>query len=216
MSMKRSISAVTVCIIILSSVTCLTVSNPEEGVLAGAAGGAIIGALVGDSPGDTLLGAIIGAAVGGLAGAYIQSYMDRQAAEMRDDIRGAEIDRVGEGIRVWFDVGILFDAGGFELLVSGQRALLGLAVVLNRYPDTDIIIMGNADDWASPGRALALSDRRSRAIGDYLALHNVKPGRFAYRSFSPRGEARGYHYGRRMGLAVVASDALKRTAREHR
>ena len=214
--MKKSISAATAFIVLLSSAACITVSNPQEGMLAGAAEGAIIGALVGDSPGDTLLGAIIGAAVGGLAGAYIQRYMDREAGEMRDDIQGAEIDRVGEGIRVWFDVGFLFDTGGFELLVSGQRALLNLSVVLNRYPDTDLIIMGNADDWAMRDRALALSERRSRVIGDYLARHNVSPGRFAYRSFSQRGEARGYRAGRRMGVAVVANESLKRTAREHR
>lgn len=213
--MKRSFVAMTLCFL-LSGAACVMVSNPEEGALAGAAGGAIIGTLVGDSPGDTLLGAIIGAAVGGLAGAYIQSYMDRQAAEMREDIDGAEIDRVGEGIRVWFDVGVLFDAGGFTLLVSGQRALGGLAVVLNDYPDTDIIIMGNADDWRSRDHALALSERRSRAIGDYLVAHNVRPGRFAYRGFSPRGQAGNYHYGRRMGVAVVAGDTLKNKARDHR
>ncbi len=214
--MRKPFIAAALCFLILSGTTCLMVSNPEQGAITGAASGAIIGALVGDSPGDTLLGAIIGAAVGGLAGAYIQDYMNRQAAEMRGDIEGAEIDRVGEGIRVWFDVGILFNAGGFTLLVSGQQALARLAVVLNDYPDTDIIIMGNADDWASRDRALALSERRSRVIGDYLVAHNVRPGRFAYRSFSPRRGADGYHYGRRMGLAVVADDALKNKARERR
>ncbi len=214
--MRKPFIAATLCFSILSGTTCLMVTNPEQGAITGAARGAIIGTLIGDSPGDTLLGAIIGAAVGGLAGAYIQDYMNRQAAEMRQDIDGAEIDRVGEGIRVWFDVGILFDAGGFTLLVSGQRALAGLAVVLNDYPDTDIIIMGNADNWASRDRALALSERRSRAIGDYLVAHRVRPGRVAYRSFSPRGGADGYRYGRRMGVAVVADDALKNRARDRR
>jgi outer membrane protein OmpA-like peptidoglycan-associated protein len=142
--------------------------------------------------------------------------MDRQAVEMRDDIRGAEIDRVGEGIRVWFDVGILFDAGGFGLLVSGRQQLLNLAVVLNRYPDTDIIVMGNADEWNHYDRDLALSERRSRAIGEYLAQQGVRPSRFAYKTFSPREASQGRYYGRRMGLAVVANDALKRTAQERR
>lgn len=205
-----------VCILMLTCTTCLTINNPEQGAFAGAAGGAIIGSLVGHSPGDTLLGAIIGAAVGGLAGAYIQRDMDRQAAEMRAGIQGAEIDRVGEGIRVWFDVGLLFDAGGFELLVSGQSVLVGLAGVLNRYPDTDIIIMGNADDWTNHVEASALAERRSRVIGDYLVRHNIRTGRLAYRSFSPQGEVYSHHSGRRMGLAVVAGDALKSRAREQR
>jgi outer membrane protein OmpA-like peptidoglycan-associated protein len=214
--MKKITSGFLVVGVLLLSLSCITVSNPGEGALVGAAGGAIIGTLVGNSPGDTLLGAIIGAAVGGLAGAYIQRYMDRQAAEMRDDVRGAEIDRVGEGIRVWFDVGLLFDVGGFELLVDGRQQLLNLAIVLNRYPDTDIIVMGNADEWAHYDRALALSERRSRVIGDFLTRHGVRPGRFAYRAFSPRGASSGYPYGRRMGLAVVAGDALKKAAQERR
>lgn len=205
-----------ICILMLTCTTCLTINNPEQGAFAGAAGGAIIGSLVGHSPGDTLLGAIIGAAVGGLAGAYIQRDMDRQAAEMRAGIQGAEIDRVGEGIRVWFDVGLLFDAGGFELLVSGQSVLVRLAGVLNRYPDTDIIIMGNADDWTNHVEASALAERRSRVIGDYLVRHNIRTGRLAYRSFSPQGEVYSHHSGRRMGLAVVAGDALKSRAREQR
>ena len=57
------------------------------------------------SPATPLLGAIVGAAVGGAAGAFIGRYMDKQAEEMRRDLEGAKVERVGEGIKITFDSG---------------------------------------------------------------------------------------------------------------
>ena len=213
---KTKICGALIFAVVLWNASCLTFNDPEEGALAGAAGGAIIGSMIGDSPGDTLLGAIIGAAIGGIAGAYIQHYMDREAADMRADVEGAGVDRVGEGIRVWFDVGLLFDAGGFELRVSGEQALLGLAVVLNRYPDTYVYIRGDADDWGRPDEARALSERRARVLGSYLARHNVRPGRFVYRDYGPTYRPAARQRGGRVDLGIAANDNLKRIAREHR
>jgi outer membrane protein OmpA-like peptidoglycan-associated protein len=214
--MKTKICGMLVFAVVLWNANCLTFNNPEEGVVAGAAGGAIIGSIIGDSPGDTILGAIIGAAIGGAAGAYLQHYMDREAADMRDRVEGAGVERVGEGIRVWFDVGLLFDAGGFELRVSGERALLDLAIVLNRYPDTYVYIRGDADDWSRRDEALALSKRRSRVLGSYLARHDVRPGRFVYRDDGPAYRPDSRPRGGRMDLGIVADDHLRRTARERR
>lgn len=214
--MKTKICCALVFALVLWNANCLTFNSPEEGALAGAAGGAVIGSIIGDSPGDTLLGAIIGAAIGGAAGAYIQHYMDREAADLRDDVEGAGVDRVGEGIRVWFDIGLLFDAGGFGLRVSGERALLDLAMVLNRYPDTYIYIRGDGDDWGRRDEALALSERRARALGGYLARHDVSPGRFVYKDYAPTYRPAARPRGGRMDLGIVADGHLKRTARGRR
>ncbi len=214
--MKRTICGALVLAAILWNSKCLPITDTESGMLSGAAGGAIIGTIVGDSPGDTLLGAIIGAAIGGAAGAYIEHYMDRQAAEIREEVPGAEVDRVGEGIRIWFDIGVFFDAGGFELRAGGGRALVGLSVILNRYPDTCVYIEGNADDWSDPGGAVVLSERRARVLGDYLARHDVRPGRLSYRKFGPQGHPGGHPGGHRMDMAVVANNDLKSKARSRR
>ncbi len=218
--MKKTIAGIVAFGLVAWSVGCATMDNSEQGAVIGAAGGAVIGSLIGHDAGDTLLGAIVGAAIGGTAGAFIGRYMDQQAALMRQDVEGASVDRVGEGIRIWFDVGLLFDPDGFELRIAGQRALVQMALILNRYPDTYVVIEGNADDWGSREHAIGLSERRAHALGEYMSHHQVDPGRFAYRRYDPeRAAAPGDRYGnarqgRRMDLAVVAGDKLKRAAHE--
>lgn len=218
--MRRIVSVLVVFGVVLFSVNCAT-DNAEEGALVGAAGGAVVGSLIGSSTGDAILGAIIGAAIGGAAGAYIGSYMDRQAAEMRQQVPGAEVDRVGEGIRVTFDVGLFFEGGGFELRSAGCETLAGLAVILNRYPDTHVFIEGPA---YVPGRYepdIALSERRARVMADYMSSRNVPADRFTARGYSrtesgARSDSTGARpQHKRVGLAIMANDNLKRTARSH-
>ena len=70
-------------------------------------GGAVVGGIIGNAAGNTALGAIIGAAVGGTTGAIIGNNMDKRAEEMRQDLANAKVERVGEGIKITFDSGIL-------------------------------------------------------------------------------------------------------------
>jgi len=210
--MKRFVSGLLVVGLVLASAGCIMVgSNAEQGALTGAAGGAIIGGLIGDSGGDALLGAIIGAAIGGAAGAYIGNYMDRQAAEMRD-VEGAEVDRVGEGIRVSFDIGMFFGPGGFELMLSGRDGLARLAVILNQYPSTHVFIEGSPYGPGAPDRDIALSRRRARIMADYLESQDVRADRFTVREYSP---GRGRSNSRRLSMAVMADDNLRNAARSH-
>ncbi|MCW8960379.1 MAG: glycine zipper domain-containing protein, partial [Ignavibacteriaceae bacterium] len=90
-------------------------SNAVKGGVIGGVGGAVIGGIVGNELGNTAVGAIIGAAVGGTAGALIGNYMDEQAEEMENDIEGAKIERIGEGIKITFDSGILFETNSSTL-----------------------------------------------------------------------------------------------------
>jgi outer membrane protein OmpA-like peptidoglycan-associated protein len=138
---------------------------------------------------------------------------------MRQEVDGAEVERVGEGIRVTFDIGLFFDGGGFELLAAGRERLSGLAVILNRYPDTHVFIEGPA---YVPGRYepdIALSERRARIMADFMSSRNVRADRFTARGYSRtdsggRGDPTGGRLrNRRVGLAVMANDNLKRTAR---
>ncbi|NUM75336.1 OmpA family protein, partial [candidate division KSB1 bacterium] len=112
---------------------------------AGAAGGAVVGGAVGKAAGNTVLGAILGAAIGGAAGLYIGNYMDKQAAEIKQDIAGARVERVGEGIRITFDSGILFDVNKAELKPISKENISKLAAILQKYPDTNILLEGHTD-----------------------------------------------------------------------
>ena len=108
------------------------------------------------------------AAVGGAAGAFIGNYMDKQAAEMQRDLEGAEIQRIGEGIKITFDSGILFDIDKSDLRPVSQTNLAELAKILNKYPDTNILIEGHTDNTGSDDHNMTLSKDRAQAVKIHL------------------------------------------------
>jgi phage tail tape-measure protein len=77
---------------------CASLSNKERGAIIGAGAGAAAGGAIGKAQGSTAKGAIIGAVVGGTIGAVIGHQMDQQAKELEQNIPGATVERVGEGI----------------------------------------------------------------------------------------------------------------------
>ena len=84
-------------------------TDKERGAAIGAATGAVAGGLIGRANGSTARGAILGAVVGGTAGAVIGHQMDQRAKTLQQRIRGAKVERVGEGILVTFESGLLYD-----------------------------------------------------------------------------------------------------------
>ena len=111
-------------------------SNAAKGGAIGTAAGGAIGAVIGNSQDNTAVGAIIGAAVGGTAGALIGRHMDKQAEELRADLEGAEVERVGEGIKITFDSGLLFALDSYALKPETRSNLNELAETLNKYENT--------------------------------------------------------------------------------
>src|SRR5213596_2018964 len=93
---------------------CAGMSQKQKGAVIGATTGAAVGGVIGNQTGSTARGAIIGAVIGGAAGAIIGHQMDQQAKELEQSIPGATIARVGEGIAVTFDSGILYPFNSTE------------------------------------------------------------------------------------------------------
>jgi hypothetical protein len=87
--------------------------------------------------------------------------MDRQAAELRRDLAGAEVERVGEGIRITLSWGILFDRGSATLRPAAEGELRELAGVLKEYEETDIPLVGHTDSTGSEEYNERLSERRA-------------------------------------------------------
>ncbi len=193
-------------------------SNRTKGAVIGAASGAAVGGAIGNQSGNTAVGAILGAAIGGAAGAYIGNYMDKQAAEIERDLEGATIERVGEGIKITFDSGLLFDVNKATLKGASQTQLAELATILNKYEDTNILLEGHTDATGSDEYNLELSQKRSQAVANYLAINNVNATRFTtmgYGEMQPI-ESNDTSYGREMNrrveVAIYANDELKKVA----
>jgi outer membrane protein OmpA-like peptidoglycan-associated protein len=194
-------------------------SNAFKGGAIGTVGGGALGAVIGHYAGNTAVGAIIGAAVGGTAGALIGAHMDKQAADIQKDLKGAKVERVGEGIKVTFDSGILFASGSASLTATSQSNIRKLAAILNKYPDTNILVEGHTDNVGKEEMNQELSERRAKAVSNWCISQGVKPGRFTtmgYGEGQPIGENEsemGRQQNRRVEIAIFANDKMKDAAK---
>lgn len=219
--MKKKIFKLSIVIIFLGFISFgCGASKAVKGGAVGAAAGGAVGAAVGSQTGNTATGAIIGAAIGGTAGALIGNYMDKQAEEMRNDLEGAEIERVGEGIKITFDSGILFDFDSAELRTNAKNEIDQLSDILKKYEDTNILVTGYTDSVGSEEYNQKLSERRARSVVDYAENLGVNESRF---SVVGHGESHpvatndtewGRQQNRRVEIAVFANEELKEAAKE--
>jgi outer membrane protein OmpA-like peptidoglycan-associated protein len=174
--------------------------------------------VIGKASGHTAAGAIIGAAVGGAAGAAIGHYMDRQAEELQRDLRNAKVERVGEGIKITFNSGILFDVDSDRLRPEARSNLGSLATVLEKYPDTEIMVQGHTDNTGSDEHNLRLSRDRASAVGHDLASEGVSGSRMEESGLGEQqpvgdnGTVAGRQANRRVEVAIWANDKLKKAA----
>jgi outer membrane protein OmpA-like peptidoglycan-associated protein len=199
---------------------CSSWSRAQKGAAVGATTGAVVGGAIGSQSGNTAVGAILGAAIGGAAGAYIGNYMDKQAAEMERDLEGADIERVGEGIKITFDSGLLFEVDKATLNSRSKTELADLAAILNKYEDTNILLEGHTDATGSAEYNLDLSLKRARSVSNYLATVDVNATRFTVMGYGEdqpiesNETADGRQQNRRVEVAIYANDKLKKVAAE--
>ena len=217
--MKRTIVLLLVVSLLgLMTTGCANMSRQTKGTAIGAGAGGAIGGLIGSKSGNTALGAIIGAAVGGAAGAYIGNYMDNQAEEIERDLEGASVERVGEGIKITFDSGLLFAVDKSDLQYEARQNLANLAVILQKYPDTDILIEGHTDSSGPDDYNMNLSRNRANSVANSLAGQGVDATLFtimAYGETQPIADnstTEGKRLNRRVELAIMANDKLKDAA----
>jgi outer membrane protein OmpA-like peptidoglycan-associated protein len=188
-------------------------SNTTKGAAIGVSSGAVIGGIIGHQSGHTAAGAIIGATVGGASGALIGQHMDKQAAELKADLAGATVERIGEGIKITFDSGLMFGFDSYKLSSSTTSNLSNLAKTLNKYEDTDILIEGHTDKKGTEEYNIDLSKQRSKSVAGYLEQMSVKSSRITtkgYGELQPISE--NDEQNRRVEVAIFANKKMKRAA----
>ena len=194
---------------------CASLNKKEEGAIIGAAAGGAIGGVIGNQTGSTAKGAIIGAVVGGTAGAIIGHQMDQQAKELSQNIKGATVERVGEGIQVTFASGLLFAFDSDQIQPAAGTNLIELASSLQKYPDSQLLIVGHTDNVGDDSYNQSLSQRRSNSAAAYLAAQGVVRTRLAA---TGKGESEpvttnetdaGRQKNRRVEVAIYASEAYR-------
>jgi outer membrane protein OmpA-like peptidoglycan-associated protein len=194
---------------------CASMNSKERGAVVGAGAGAAIGGVIGNNTGSTARGAIIGAVIGGAAGAVIGHQMDQQAKEIDQSVPGATVERVGEGIQVTFESGLLFDFDSDQIKPTAAANLQELARSLTKFPNSDLLVVGHTDSKGDDAYNMSLSQRRANAASAYLQAQGVPASRIRT---SGRGEMEpkatndtesGMAQNRRVEIAIYASEAYR-------
>lgn len=195
---------------------CASYSKKSQGTVIGAGVGGAAGAVIGNQTGSTARGAIIGAVVGGAAGMVIGDRMDKQAAALKQEIPGATVTRVGEGIVVTFASGLMYDFDSDQIRAEAATNLRSLASSLGRFPDTDLLIVGHTDAAGTTPYNQSLSQRRAAAASDYLATQGVAAsqlrasGRGEMEPIATNDTEAGRQLNRRVEIAIFANAAAKK------
>jgi len=194
-------------------------TKSQKGAAIGAGAGGAVGAGIGKAAGNTALGAIIGASVGGITGGIIGRQMDKQAEEI-EDIPGAEVTRVGEGINVTFDSGVLFGLDSDDISATAKTKLLELGEILNKYPDTYILVEGHTDASGSSSHNNKLSKRRAESVSTFLEENNIDDSRIKtewYGEEQPKyanDNSANMAKNRRVEFAIYANEEMVEGKRE--
>ena len=200
---------------------CKSWSNALKGGTIGTLAGAAVGAGAGKLLGNTAVGAIAGAAVGGTVGTLIGRKMDKQAAELEAQLgSNAAVERIGEGIKVTFESGILFKTGKAELSESSKTALTKFSGTLKEYMDTNVMIYGHTDNTGSEAINKELSKDRAKSVKDYLVAQGVAASRISTEGLSSstpvasNDTEAGRAQNRRVEVAITANAEMLKKAQE--
>ncbi|WP_298340498.1 OmpA family protein [uncultured Algibacter sp.] len=200
-------------------------NNKQKGVVIGTTGGAILGAIIGNNVGkggNGELGAVIGGVIGGTAGVLIGNKMDKQAQEIEEEIPGAQVERVDDGIVVTFDEGsgVYFATNKSNINVKSQESLNKLIDVFKEYSDTNILVVGHTDSTGDADYNMSLSKDRAYSVTNYLKSSGISGSRLTTNWF---GETQPMHdnsttegraHNRRVNVVILPNEKMIEDAKK--
>lgn len=199
-------------------------NNTQKGAAVGTAAGALLGGILGNNIGkgkNAALGAVLGGVVGGVAGGVIGNKMDKQAKDIKQALPGAEVERVGEGIKITLGENTVnFDFNSSNLTAAAKNNIDKLADVLVKNPDTNINVYGYTDNKGSDEYNLSLSEKRANAVINYLVSKGIAKSRLYAMGMGEKSpisdnetEA-GRAKNRRVEFAISANEKMIKEAQE--
>ena len=207
-------------ILAILMINCKSANNTQKGTGIGVAAGATAGALIGGGGKSSVFGALIGAAVGGGAGYLIGHHMDKQAKEIKQAVPDAQVERVGEGINMTFNSGLLFQVNSSALSEAAKTNLEKVAGVFTKYPETNLLIEGHTDDTGTPQYNMDLSKKRAYSVSDYLQSRGVAGSRMNVKWYGetqpkvPNTSDANRTQNRRVEVAITANEQMKQEAKD--
>lgn len=194
-------------------------NNAQRGAIIGVGTGAAMGAAIGRKSKNPAIYAIVGSAVGGIAGTFVGKYMDKQAEKLKKDLDVlADVERVGEGIKITMKSGVLFDFNSSKINPTVNENLIKFSETLKQYPDTEILVAGHTDNIGTEAYNMKLSQQRADAVAAVLKANNVSRSRLTVLGYGEKDAVAdntlesGREQNRRVEFAIVANDKLKKEA----
>ncbi|AKK73441.1 membrane protein [Chryseobacterium sp. P1-3] len=211
--------------LLLTSCEAVQNSNHQQrGTAVGAASGAVLGGILGNNVGkggNGAIGAVLGGIIGGVAGNVIGNKMDKQARDIKETLPGAQVERVGDGIKVTMNESIVnfaFDSSNLTSVAQGN--LDKLAKVLSDNPDTNINIYGHTDSVGKDAYNMALSQRRADAVKSYLVGKGIAGSRMFTKGegenmpVASNDTDEGRAKNRRVEFAITANEKMINDAKQ--
>ncbi|MBY6203616.1 OmpA family protein [Halomonas denitrificans] len=183
-------------------------SRAGSGAAIGAAAGAVIGAISG---GDRLERAAIGAGIGALSGAAVGAYMDRQEAELREQLEGTgvSVTRRADQIILNMPGNVTFDVDSASLRPEFFEVLDSVALVVEEYDQTVLVIDGHTDSSGPNSYNQRLSENRAETVAEYLINRGIRPVRIEASGYgedypvASNGSREGRRQNRRVELTLI-------------
>lgn len=230
--MRKTINKISILalasILVITFTNCKAVENSnnrQKGAAIGVAGGAILGAIIGNNVkgGSSELGAVIGGVVGGGAGVIIGNQMDKQAQRIEQEVPGATVERVDQGIVVTFDEnsGVHFATEKYNINPTAQQNLDKLAGIFKEYPDTNLLVVGHTDNTGNDSYNMTLSKNRANSVTDYLKnVKGISSSRLTTHWFgeeqpiADNATEAGRAKNRRVNIAIVPNETMVNDAQQ--
>lgn len=149
----------------------------KNGALIGAGAGALIGALS-KGDGNRGDGALVGAVIGGALGAGIGYSLDKQEAELRQQMdSNVVITNTGDRLIVTLPNNLLFATDSTAVGPMLQGDLQALANNVQVYANSTLQIVGHTDSDGDASYNQQLSEGRARSVANVLINNGVPPQR---------------------------------------
>jgi len=151
------------------------------------------------------------AGIGAIVGGGVGYYMDTQEAELRKQLRGSGVSvvRDGDNINLVMPGNITFPSNEHNLKTDFYDVLDSVALVLEEFEKTIIVVAGYTDSKGTEAYNQSLSEERAKAVANYLKGKKIVEARFETVGFgekNPIGDnatAEGRALNRRVELTLL-------------
>lgn len=187
-------------------------TKAQTGAIIGGIAGVVAGKATGSNSNKR---AAIGGAIGALAGYGVGTYMDKQEAELNQELKGSgvEVERQGNTINLNMPGGITFDTGKAAIKPNFTPVINDIANVMTKYPETRIEVQGHTDNVGSDSDNLRLSELRAQSVTTALinlGVTSVRLSPIGYGESKPvasNESSEGRERNRRVEIKIIPNPA---------